>query len=103
MNTKNDKNTMVATDFFKALSEPTRLKLVLILREQLKQKDKPSLCVCDLIEILQQPQPTISRHLNHLKRVGVLTSEPRGTWMWYGINQTMPAWCLQVINLLESE
>ena len=78
--------------FFKALSDPTRLKLVLLLRQH------EQMCVCDLTQILAQPQPTISRHLNHLKRAGILVSERRGTWMWYALDPSLPDWCQEVIH-----
>lgn len=83
--------------FFKALADPTRLNLIM----QLKHHD--SLCVCDLTTQLEQPQPTISRHLSHLKKAGLVHCERRGNWMWYGINQDMPNWCLDVINSIESD
>lgn len=81
--------------FFKALSDPTRLKLVLLLRQH------EQMCVCDLTQILAQPQPTISRHLNHLKRAGILVSERRGTWMWYALDPSLPAWCQEVIHSIK--
>lgn len=104
-------NRLIATDFFKALGDTTRLKLVITLRDKTEDTSQTcnkddslnpqSMCVCELTELLEQPQPTISRHLNHLKRVGILTSQRRGTWMWYGINQDLPKWCKQVINEVE--
>ncbi|MCK6159567.1 metalloregulator ArsR/SmtB family transcription factor [Moraxella osloensis] len=57
---------MNKTDFLKALSDPTRLKIVQLLNQ------KQALCVCDIISELDQPQPTISRHLNQLKQIGIL-------------------------------
>ena len=88
---------MNALAFFKALSDPTRLNLILLLRQH------ETLCVCDLTQILDQPQPTISRHLTHLKQAGVVTSERRGNWMWYGLNEQMTPWCRQVIDQIEVE
>ena len=70
-------------DFFKALSDPTRLRIMQLLSE------KQSLCVCDITATLNQPQPTVSRHLNHLKTIGLLTSERKGTWIWYSINAAL--------------
>lgn len=83
--------------FFKALSDPTRLKLVLLLRQH------EQLCVCDLTQILDQPQPTVSRHLNHLKRAGILVSDRRGTWIWYGLDKSLPKWCQNVIQSIEAD
>lgn len=80
------------TEFFKALSDGTRLKLIMLL------KHHGAMCVCDITELLDQPQPTVSRHLNHLKRLGLLSSERKGTWMWYALDKDMPKWCRQVIE-----
>lgn len=88
---------MQAVNFFKALSDPTRLRLVLLLRQH------ELMCVCDLTDLLGQPQPTVSRHLNHLKRAGILSCERRGTWMWYGLNRAMPNWCKQVIDSIDDD
>lgn len=83
---------MQPVTFFKALSDPTRLKLMLEI------KDHEAICVCDLIEKLDQPQPTISRHLSHLRKAGLVTSERRGTWMWYSLSSELPKWCLQTLD-----
>ncbi|VXB13057.1 Arsenate reductase [Enhydrobacter sp. 8BJ] len=86
---------MNKTDFLKALSDPTRLKIVQLLNQ------KQALCVCDIISELDQPQPTISRHLNQLKQIGILESERKGTWIWYSISQELPSWGKAVISALE--
>lgn len=86
---------MNKTDFLKALSDPTRLKIVQLLNQ------KQALCVCDIISDLDQPQPTISRHLNQLKQIGILESERKGTWIWYSISQELPSWGKAVIGALE--
>lgn len=85
---------MQATEFFKALSDATRLQIVQLLSSQ------PKMCVCEIVEKLGQPQPTVSRHLNHLKRIGILASERRGTWMWYQLEPNMPKWCQVIIKQL---
>ncbi|NPE72908.1 ArsR family transcriptional regulator, partial [Dickeya dadantii] len=46
--------TLTPLELFKALSDETRLSIVLLLREV------GELCVCDLCEGLQEPQPKIS-------------------------------------------
>ena len=86
---------MNKTDFLKALSDPTRLKIVQLLNQ------KQALCVCDIISELHQPQPTISRHLNQLKQIGILKSERKGTWIRYSISQELPSWSKAVIGALE--
>lgn len=83
--------------FMKALSDPTRLRIIQLLAEH------ESLCVCDLTTRLDLPQPTISRHLNQLKARHLVTSTRRGTWMWYALDRSLPNWCQQVIAALPRE
>jgi ArsR family transcriptional regulator len=50
---------------FKALGEPTRLKILRLLAAQ-------ELCVCELEEILDMSQPRVSQHLKVLKQAGLV-------------------------------
>lgn len=79
-------------DLFKVLSDPTRLKLFQILFQ------KQARCVGELVEMLDQPQPTISRHLNHLKKLGILNAVREGTWMWYEMADNLPSWCEDILE-----
>lgn len=56
---------------FKALGEPTRLKIVRLLATK-------ELCVCELEEIMQISQPRISQHLKILKQAGLVTERREG-------------------------
>jgi ArsR family transcriptional regulator len=40
-------------------------------------------CVCDLTDAFDLSQPTISHHLKVLREAGIITSERRGTWVYY--------------------
>lgn len=62
----------IQAEFFKALSHPSRLKML----ESLKGKDS---CVCDLVKLINEPQPRVSRHLTALKNAGILIAEKKGT------------------------
>lgn len=64
---------------FKALSDSTRLRMLLLLLSH------GELCVCDLMESLQIPQSTASRHLALLRSAGLVDGERRGTWMYYQV------------------
>ena len=57
---------MDQVNFFKCLSDETRLNIVTLIAEN------KELCVCDLIEKLQLSQPKISRHLALLRAAGLL-------------------------------
>ena len=43
------------------------------------------ICVCYFVEILNQPQPKISRHLAYLRNAGIVTTRRDGKWMHYRI------------------
>ncbi|MFD2237384.1 ArsR/SmtB family transcription factor [Aureimonas populi] len=63
-------------DRLKALAEPTRLRLVALLACS-------DLTVTDLVSILGQSQPRISRHLKLLVETGVLTRYQEGAWAYF--------------------
>ena len=64
--------------FFQALGDQTRLRLLNLMGEQ-------EICVCYFVEILQQGQPKISRHLAYLRRAGIVSARREGKWMHYRI------------------
>jgi ArsR family transcriptional regulator len=63
---------------FKALSDPTRLRLLNLMAAG-------EVCVCFFVEILDETQPKISRHLAYLRRARLVTARREGKWMHYGI------------------
>ena len=64
--------------FFQALGDTTRLRLLNLMGEQ-------EICVCYFVEILDQPQPKISRHLAYLRSAGIVAARREGKWMHYKI------------------
>jgi ArsR family transcriptional regulator, arsenate/arsenite/antimonite-responsive transcriptional repressor len=64
--------------FFQALGDNTRLRLLNLMGDQ-------EICVCYFVEILEQPQPKISRHLAYLRRAGIVEARRDGKWMHYRI------------------
>lgn len=83
---------MQPVDFFKALADDTRLKMLLLIHEE------QELCVCELTEALQQIQPKVSRHLALLKKAGILLDRRQGQWVFYRINPALPEWSQAVLN-----
>lgn len=88
---------MNPVQFYKCLAEDTRLRcLLLIAREK-------ELCVCELMEALQEIQPKISRHLAQLRECGVLIDRRQGQWIFYSLSPALPDWAREVlITTLES-
>ncbi len=64
--------------FFQALADRTRLRLLNLMGDQ-------EICVCYFIEVLEQPQSKISRHLAYLRRAGIVSARREGKWMHYRI------------------
>lgn len=68
------------TQYFKALSEEMRLRIVMLLTHG-------ELCVCDIMDVLDEPQSKVSRHLSYLKNSGIITSRRVGVWMHYTLSE----------------
>lgn len=72
----------VATDveaaLFKALGDPHRLTILATLA-----RASDEVCVCDFTAGLPLEQPTVSHHLRILRDADLVTSERRGTWVYY--------------------
>jgi ArsR family transcriptional regulator, arsenate/arsenite/antimonite-responsive transcriptional repressor len=64
---------------FKALGDPVRLRLLSLIACH----DGGEACVCELTEAFDLTPPTISHHLKVLKQAGLISSERRGTWIYY--------------------
>jgi ArsR family transcriptional regulator len=80
------------TQIFSALSHDTRLRCLLLLRVH------EELCVCDLMRILDVPQPHISRHLAQLRSLGLVAQRREGQWIHYRLNDAIPDWVQSVIG-----
>jgi ArsR family transcriptional regulator len=72
------KTNFDAEKFFLALSDRTRLRLLSLMLDG-------EVCVCFFVEVLQAPQPTISRHLAYLRNAGVVEARRDGKWIHYRI------------------
>ncbi len=63
---------------FKVIGDPNRLKILEILRAGEN-------CQCEIIPLIAQSQPTVSRHLKLLEEAGLLSSRKEGTKMFYKV------------------
>lgn len=76
---------------FQALGDRTRLRLLNLMADQ-------EVCVCYFVEVLDAPQPTISRHLAYLRRNGLVSARREGKWMHYRIATHDNPHALQVLT-----
>jgi ArsR family transcriptional regulator len=82
--------------FFKALSEETRLRIIMLLTQG-------ELCVCDLMMVLDEPQSKVSRHLAYLKHSGLTKSKRVGIWMHYRLKEPADGVHKSELNFLKEK
>jgi ArsR family transcriptional regulator len=93
---------MTPNDLFSLLSDETRLRCLVLLQNE------EELCVCEISRIIGSIQPKISRHLALMRKSGLVSDERRGQWVYYCIDQSLPAWAKGIIettyeNLMNEE
>ncbi|MBP1728086.1 MAG: transcriptional regulator, ArsR family [Deltaproteobacteria bacterium] len=79
----------------KALSDPIRLRIILLLQAE------GELCVCDLMAVLRLPQSTVSRHLAYLKRSCWVDIRRQGVWKHYTLSRESCSICQELLQLLK--
>jgi len=92
-------STAAATELagkLKALSDPARLRLLSVVASH----SGGEACVCDVSAGIELSQPTISHHLKVLRTAGLLTSERRGSWVYYRV---VPQALQQLSQLLDTD
>jgi ArsR family transcriptional regulator len=90
--------TAVATRadlLFRAFADPIRLRILRLLRPG-------ELCVCDLVEVLKLPQPTISRHLSYLRRADLVSVREEASWNYYALAPARSTLQAKLLECVES-
>ena len=72
-------NMRLLIKIFKALSDPNRLRII-------KMLEVRPLCVCEIVDILQLANSTVSKHLSILRDVELILDEKEGKWVYYRLN-----------------
>jgi ArsR family transcriptional regulator len=67
-----------SVEFFRALADETRWRVVRLVMDR-------ALCICELADILEMPQSSISSHVQVIRRSGLLESETCGKWTYFRI------------------
>lgn len=81
-------------DIFKALNDPAR-------REILKMLQKQDMTAGEIAAKFDMTAPSISHHLDKLKRAGLVTTLKQGQYIHYSINTTIIDDILQYILTLK--
>ncbi len=73
------KETISGIDqMFRAFADRNRLRILHLLLDG-------ELCVGDIVEILDAPQPRISRHLAYLRKANLVNVRKEGLWSYYSL------------------
>lgn len=67
---------------FKALSDPTRRKIIALLQNGPMQ-------VQEIVDQFQTSNATISHHLSTLKKAGLIIDEKQGKYIYYELNASV--------------
>ena len=70
-------------ELFAALSDPSRLRILSILAQG-------ETCVCDIIPPIGLAPSTISKHLELLRRAGLIAARKEGRWIHYRLTKPSP-------------
>lgn len=81
-NEMSDDDATATATVFKALGDPSRIRIVNLLATA-----GDPVCVCDLTPQLDLSQPTVSFHLKKLVEAGLVEREQRGVWAYYSVNR----------------
>lgn len=77
---------------FKALSDKTRLRILILLINQ-------QYCVCELTEILMLPQTKISKHLAKLRDWGLVDTDRDSQFIYYRLKENDP-FLIEVLTMI---
>lgn len=69
-------------DFLKCISDENRLKILKLLLDT-------EYCVCQLQQLLDKSQSSVSQHLSYFKKLDLLNEEKNRKWSYYCINRSV--------------
>lgn len=84
----NERLLSMESEFLKALSHPTRIRII----KHLKESER---CVCEFTDDLDVEQPNMSQHLSVLRRQGIVSCRKEGLKVMYKVNHP------QIFKILE--
>lgn len=82
---------------FRALGDPARVRIVNILATV-----GGEVCGCELTDVLELAQPTVSHHLKKLHDAGLLERDQRGKWAFYSLSNDAVRKLAAVTDLKEA-
>lgn len=89
------RQTEISARRFHLLSDPIRLKIILLLRDG-------EMCVGALAEALGLNQPKVSYHLKLMHNENLLKRRTEGTWSYYSLTTDVRDWVRREVDTLLS-
>jgi len=90
----NEKEIDAEAEIFKAMADPYRLKILMLLREG-------ELCVCEIMIGIDRPQSTTSYQLSILKDAGLIRERKDGRWSRYRLSEGAVIDMLNLVKLMK--
>ncbi|MFW6119383.1 MAG: ArsR/SmtB family transcription factor [Petrotogales bacterium] len=87
------KTRLELVNLLRCLSNEINLKILTYI------KIYEELCVCQFEDILDIPQPTISRHLRSLYMMGIVSVRKEGRWHFYSL-KNLPNFVYEVLDIV---
>ena len=87
-----------SVDVLKSLGELTRLRIIKLFLF----KPGTPLCVCEIVDSLEVPQYTISKHLKILKYCGLVSETKDGRWVYYSLETSNEPFFIHLCKAVES-
>ena len=86
------------SDFYKALSDSTRIKSINLL-------EKSELCVCDISVILNMTKSAVSHQLKNLREINLIKCKRKGKEIWYTLadDHVKQVFDISLEHILEAE
>jgi len=78
---------------FKTLGDPNRIRILEMLRGG-------EVCQCEIVPVIGQSQPTVSRHLKLLEDAGLIRTRKEGTRVYYSLVSPM---VLRILDAVDQE
>ena len=71
-------------EYFKALGDITRLKILRLL-----MKAGTNVCVCEIMDSIEDSHYNVSRHLKILKKAKLVKEKKDGKWVYFGLSNPL--------------
>jgi ArsR family transcriptional regulator len=81
----------MSTELFKILSDPTRLRILVLLYHH-------DLCVCEMVTLLEESQPKISKHIAKIRAMQFVLTNRNEQYVYYSLNRSESL----LVNMLET-